>query len=142
MSVPVLDAVARLADEAACAHLCTDFANHLDARRYAQVLGLFTEDGTLDRLGTVFRGRQAIAGFLEARPGDVQTRHLCTNIRVDFDGEDQATGRCYVLFFQGAGEGVPRMAGPPSVVEYHDRFLRTPAGWRIHTRRIQLGMRA
>ena len=38
-----------LEDEAACARLCVDFANHLDARRYAQVLDLFTEDAALDR---------------------------------------------------------------------------------------------
>ena len=41
----------RLFDEAACARLCVDFAKHIDARRYEQLLELFTPDGMLDRMG-------------------------------------------------------------------------------------------
>ncbi|MDM0004931.1 nuclear transport factor 2 family protein [Variovorax sp. J22G73] len=132
-----------LEDEAACARLCVDFANHLDARRYAQVLDLFTEDAALDRMGTVSAGREEIARFLAARPEDVNTRHVCSNIRVSFDAPDQATGVCYVLFFQGTGDaaGVAQLSGPPSVVEYHDRFLRTTGGWKILSRRIRMAIR-
>ncbi|WP_218508280.1 nuclear transport factor 2 family protein [Variovorax sp. dw_308] len=132
----------RIEDEAACARLCVDFANHLDARRYPEVLDLFTQDGSLDRMGTVFAGRAAIEGFLDARPTGMTTRHLCTNIRVHFDdGADEATGFCYVLFFQGSAETGPCIAkGPPSVVEYHDRFSRTSSGWRIQERRIRMAI--
>ena len=133
----------RLEDEAACARLCVDFANHLDAQRYAAVLDLFTEGGTLDRMGTVFAGRVALEGFLASRPTDVTTRHLCTNIRVHFDAADEATGFCCVLFFQARAEaGVPKALGPPSIVEYHDRFRRTAAGWRIEERRIRMAIQA
>jgi hypothetical protein len=131
----------RLQDEADCTHLCIDFFNHIDARRYEQVLDLFTEDGALDRMGAVCNGRGEIAGFLAGRPDDVQTRHLCTNIRVAFDGDDLASGFSYALFFQGQGEGVPVVSGPPSIVEYHDRYARTPQGWRIRERRIRMAMR-
>jgi hypothetical protein len=34
------------------------------------------------------------------------------------------------------------MSGPPSVVEYHDRFRRTAAGWKIQARRIQMALRS
>jgi hypothetical protein len=133
----------RLEDEAACARLCVDFANHLDAQRYAAVLDLFTEGGTLDRMGTVFAGRVALEGFLASRPTDVMTRHLCTNIRVHFDAFDVATGFCCVLFFQARVEaGVQNALGPPSIVEYHDRFRRTAAGWRIEERRIRMAIQA
>ena len=133
----------QIEDEAACARLCVDFANHLDARRYDTVLDLFTEDGTLDRMGTVFAGRVALEGFLASRPTGVTTRHLCTNMRVHFDAADQATGLCYVLFFQGSEEAdISRALGPPSVVEYHDRFRRTASGWRIHERRIRMAIQA
>ncbi|MDM0065019.1 nuclear transport factor 2 family protein [Variovorax sp. J31P207] len=133
----------RMEDEAACARLCVDFANHLDARRYDSVLDLFTEDGTLDRMGTMFAGRAALAGFLASRPAAVTTRHLCTNISVYFDAADEATGFCCVLFFQGRAEAGPATAlGPPSVVEYHDRFVRTASGWRIQERRIRMAIQA
>lgn len=129
-----------MGDEAACAKLCIAFANHIDARRYEPLLDLFTEDGTLDRLGTVHSGRGEIARFLAERPRDVHTRHLCTNISVHFEGDGEATGFCCVLFFQARGEGVPVIASAPSIVEYHDRFTRTPAGWRIRKRRIRMAM--
>lgn len=135
-------ALDRSADEVACQNLVVDFANHIDARRYQPLLDLFAEDGTLDRMGLVLTGRNAIASFLDARPADAHTRHLCTNIRVNVESEDLATGFCYVLFFQGRGEETPTVSGPPSIVEYHDRYVRTPAGWRIRERLIRMSMRS
>ena len=129
----------KLHDEADCTRLCIDFAYHLDARRYAGVLDLFTADGKFDRLGTVFGGRDEISRFLEGRPADVVTRHLCTNIRISVQSADEATGVCYVLFFSGkagADARLPIPPSPPGVVEYHDIFSRTAAGWRIRERRI------
>lgn len=131
-------------DEAACARLCVDFANHIDARRYDAWLDLFTEDGVLDRMGTRISGRTELAGFLKARPTTVETRHLCTNIRVEMATADEASGFCYALFFQGTpGEpGQPAtLAGAPSVVEYHDRYRRTPQGWRIQERCIRMALK-
>ncbi|HEX2544131.1 MAG TPA: nuclear transport factor 2 family protein [Ramlibacter sp.] len=129
--------------EADCARLCVDFAHHLDARRYPQVLALFTPDGVLDRMGAVHAGHAEIARFLDARSTEVTTRHLCTNIRVDVKSPDLATGSCYVLFFQGRHDDGKEavQASAPMVVEYHDRYSRTPEGWRIRERRIVIAMR-
>lgn len=143
MSTKLAMAPSQAEDEAACARLCVDFANHIDARRYEQLLDLFTDDATLDRMGAVLSGRDEIERFLASRPTAVVTRHLCTNIRVSQDTADEAAGFCYVLFCQGGAEdAVPTMAGAPSIVEYHDRYTRTPAGWRIQTRRICMALRA
>ncbi|QSI33254.1 hypothetical protein GNX71_28270 [Variovorax sp. RKNM96] len=136
----------RIEDEAACARLCVDFAHHLDARRYEQVLALFTEDATLDRMGAVSQGRAEIARFLASRPTQITTRHVCTNISVSVEDatEGEATGACYVLFFQGSGgsaDAAAQLSGPPSVVEYHDTFSRTAEGWKIQTRRIRMAIR-
>ena len=127
----------RLEDEAACARLCVDFARHIDARRYGDLLDLFTEDGVLDRMGRVMRGQQEIASFLYSRPLDVATRHLCTNLRVDVHGDD-ADGSCSVLFFRSEGAaGEPFKASVPVIVDYQDRYKRTADGWRIVERRIR-----
>jgi SnoaL-like domain len=133
-----------LADEAACARLCLAFVRHLDARQYEQVLGVFTADARLDRLGTVFQGRAAIAAFLNARSMQVETRHLCTNILIDVTSSDEASGVCDVLFFQGqtGSDGSVQMAGSPAIVQYQDQFRRTASGWRIHERRIRMLMKA
>lgn len=131
-------------DEAACTRLCVDFANHIDARRYDAWLDLFTDDGVLDRMGTKVTGRSELASFLAARSLAVETRHLCTNFRVDRVSADEATGVCYALFFQGVLEEPGQSAtasGPPAVVEYHDRYRRTAKGWRIQERRIQMAIK-
>ena len=132
------------ADEAACEKLCVAFANHIDARRYEAWLALFTEDGVLDRMGTRVVGRAGLAAFLESRPAGIETRHLCTNILIEQASDDEATGFCCALFFQGTpGEaGQPAtINGSPSVVEYHDRYRRTPDGWRIRERRIRMALK-
>jgi hypothetical protein len=131
----------QLQDEADCTRLCIDFAHYVDTRNYQPALDLFTEDGRFDRLGTVFSGRDDIRRFLEARPADVVTRHLCTTIRIDVQSQDAATGVCYVLFFNGkaAADGkLPIAPSAPGVVEYHDTFARTAAGWRFSERRVRL----
>lgn len=133
----------RLEDEAACARLCVDFVNYLDARRYETVLELFTEDATLDRMGQVLKGRGEIKGFLEGRPV-AATRHVCTNIQIELQSEDAATGHCYILFFQGervADDEIAVASKTPSVVEYRDKFLRTASGWKIQARRIHMVMK-
>jgi len=134
----------RLEHEAACVRLCVDFANYLDARRYEPVLDLFTEDATLDRMGVVLKGRAEIRRFLESRPADATTRHVCTNIQIQLESEDAAAGHSYILFFQGApvaDDSVAVASKAPSVVEYRDRFTRTASGWKIQARRIHMVMR-
>lgn len=126
--------------EAACATLVVDFANYIDSRRYAELVDLFAPDGQLDRLGTVFSGRNEISRFLEARSPEVVTRHLCTNVRVDVASEDEASGLSYVLFFSatpGAGAALPVSASPPSIVEWHDKFCRVGDDWKIRERQIR-----
>jgi ketosteroid isomerase-like protein len=135
----------RLEHEAACARLCVDFANYLDARRYQPVLELFTEDAILDRMGVVLKGRAEIKRFLDNRPTDATTRHVCTNIQVQLESEHAATGHCYILFFQGervGDDGVAVASKAPSVVEYHDTFSRTTSGWKIQSRRIQMAIKS
>ena len=129
-----------LRDESECAKLCIDFAHHLDARRYDAVLELFTDDGTLDRLGTVFSGHDGIRRFLEGRSANVVTRHVCSNIRTHVRSSREAVGHCYVVFFSGIasdGAELPVQSSPPTLVEYHDAYVRTDAGWRIQERRIR-----
>jgi ketosteroid isomerase-like protein len=142
-------ALQALLDEADCARLCTAFVTHIDQCDYAPLLALFTDDGVLDRMGTVMAGRDAIARFLDARPADLVTRHLSTDFSLRFESADAAIGRSVVLFCQGRrqprapgepADAAATMTAPPAVVEYHDRYRRTAAGWRIGERRIRMAL--
>lgn len=140
-----MEAARRTQDEADCIRLCVDWANGIDARRYDEVLDLFTEDGVIDRMGVIFDGRTAIKEFLFARPQSGTTAHISANARVTFEGHDVAKGFSYVLFFQGSGgdAGSPVVvAGLPSIIEYHDQYRRTHGGWRIERRSVRMALKS
>jgi hypothetical protein len=117
--------------EAACTRLCIDFAHFVDTREYDSLAGLFTEEGTFERRGEVLRGRQSILGGMQARPADVITRHVCTNIRIQPQADGSARGNCYLLLFH-ATSGEPSAA--PTVAEYSDVYVLEAGSWRIQSR--------
>ena len=120
--------------EEACGRLILDFVDGLDFRDYEQALRLFIEDATLDRAGLVMRGLSEIRAFLEQRPEQMVTRHLCTNIRVRATGDDEAEGRCYLQFFQASnehGQPLPIKASTTAVAEYQVGFVHQNGHWRI-----------
>ena len=71
-----------------------------------------------------------------------QSRHLCTNVVVDVEG-DEATSLCYLVNYRhdsstGVAES-PAPAGLPKYVgEYRDRFVRTADGWRFAERQFDM----
>lgn len=131
----------RLRSEQACARLCHDFAAAVDARQYDAFVALFAADGVFDRAGQASHGHAEIRRFLDARPADRVTRHVCTNIRIDLTGLDSGTGSCYALVFQAQSPDAavqPLPTPVPMVVEYHDDYQCGPQGWRFRHRRVKI----
>jgi ketosteroid isomerase-like protein len=128
-------------DDANCREMCerlsVAFANAIDRRDYPAVLDLFAEDAILDRLGTVIRGKPALAAWLKSRPDDIVTRHICSNIEIVQNGPAAAEDTTYFTFYKAAATaGIGAIDGPESIGEYHDAFVLTAQGWKIHTRKI------
>jgi hypothetical protein len=64
------------------------------------------------------------------------SQHLLGNIVIDGVG-DAARSRCYArVHHQGAGERAGRWW--ECMGEYHDTWIRTPAGWRMTARRFDV----
>ena len=126
---------------AACQALSTAFANGVDRRRNDEVLALFTEDAVLDRWGHSVTGHAALRRWLDGRPADVVTRHVCTNFEARRTAADHAEGLTLFTFYRAArhdaADPLP-MIGPAMVGEYLDQFRRTPDGWRIARREIRI----
>ena len=121
-----------LACELHCMRLCADFAHYADSRDYDKFVALFTEDGTFELRGETLRGRNAILRAMRARPDDMITRHICTNIRIDAHDNGTATGAgSLLLFHRVANENVePSMI----VADYRDVYKVTASHWRIQER--------
>ena len=122
----------RRAIEHDCARLIALYANLNDEARWDEAAALYAEDGVMVRPTAPDKptqGREAILAAFKARPPRV-TRHVCSNVVIDVESEDTASGVSAMLLFTGAAE--------PLVGLFHDRFVRTPDGWRVAERRGSL----
>lgn len=134
--------------ERACTRLVMDFAAHADLGDYELVAALFTGDGSFVRRGETFQGRTAIADSIDAQLQNRRSaprrpwwrvRHFCSNVRIEVEAPDQATGTAYYVIYRYQGEvveGVPPIMGPALVGDYADVYVRTVEGWRIARREV------
>jgi hypothetical protein len=67
------------------------FFHHLDERRYAPMLELFTDDCRWLRQGQWFEGKAAVRAALDARSAAFDTRHVMSNAFVSELSADAAT---------------------------------------------------
>ena len=129
------------ADELQIRNLIAQMAQVADeCQDLAEYGALFCEDAHWEIKGqSAFRGReQIIAGAAQRRseglvgPGS-HTRHVITTLQVQVEGE-HASATCTCLFYTDT-------ATQPTVralTKYSDEFVRTPEGWRMSRRLIEL----
>ncbi|MEM7342293.1 MAG: nuclear transport factor 2 family protein [Actinomycetota bacterium] len=134
------EAMQRLIDERACARLVIRYTHLVDFGDAPSIADLFTADGVWRTDEFAMEGQHAIRAGFERRQGVTrrQSRHVCTNVIIDVNG-DEATGLCYLVNYRhdsttGVAEKPAPADVPKFVGEYHDRFVRTAAGWRIADR--------
>jgi ketosteroid isomerase-like protein len=139
------DELRRLLDERACERLMVDYAWYVDTGHAARIADLFTPDGLWEGAdGGRMEGADAIRRAMAGRQGLTRrtSMHVCTNLRVTLDGPDDATGSCYLLNVRHDDQGEAQLPAPAKVPKltgiYHDRFVRTPEGWRIAHLRFEL----
>lgn len=122
----------RRAIEADCARLIALYANLNDEARWDEVAALYAEHGVMVRPtapDAPIHGCAAILAAFTSRPART-TRHVCSNVVIDVESENTASGVSAMLLFTG---------GPaPLVGSFHDRFVRTAEGWRFAERRGSL----
>ncbi|MGI9646195.1 MAG: nuclear transport factor 2 family protein [Ilumatobacteraceae bacterium] len=126
----------RLADEHAIVAVAVRYCWALDTRDWELLRDVFLPDATAD-LATrnELEGVDAIAARCRAalEPLDA-SQHFVSTHQVDVDG-DAATHRCH-LHAQHTRRGVEGGENYMVGGRYVDRFVRTPAGWRIANRQL------
>ena len=135
-----MDELSRLVAEQACAALITRYTHLVDEGQASGVADLFTDDGVWASPEASFEGREAIrAAFLRREQSGRRSRHVCTNVAIVLEGEDAASGLCYLTLFRTDAEGTPARGTVPDLVGvYRDRFVRTEDGWRFVSRRTEV----
>jgi hypothetical protein len=115
------------------------YADACDTREFALLREVFTPNATGD-YGD--RSPEGVEGFVAMIAGFLThcgpTQHLLGNHVVAIDG-DRATARCAIRAFHAGRPGSANADCTYTVYgTYHDRFVRTPEGWRIEHRRMEV----
>jgi len=137
-----LSTLERIEIERACERLVYAYARALDVGDLNAAADCFAADGSMARPmapDQLIQGREAIRTAFLARPRDLLTRHLATNIMIDVESHDAARGISYLTMIattppQGAQPPHPA-AGPLYFGEFQDRFVREQGGWKFLERR-------
>jgi 3-phenylpropionate/cinnamic acid dioxygenase small subunit len=128
----------QLLDKQAITETCYRYGIALDSRDWATLRTCFTEDAT-----AIYRGLEPANSYreiedrcravLEPLTG---SQHLISNVMVRLDG-DQAECTSY-LQAQHVKAGTPGGDNYIIAGRYDDRLVRTPAGWRMTERRLEI----
>jgi hypothetical protein len=129
--------------EVACAALCIDYCEIVDAKDYPRMREVFADDAQYyspNAPDDLIRGAEAIVAYLSHIPATLVTQHLACNIRVHAESAGAASGSCRILLFTADGNTPATPEGRKAAEKqrigvYHDRYVRTPKGWRIAERR-------
>ena len=113
------------------------YTRWVDLNRVDKQVEIFTEDGRITFTGddawTV--GRANIETLITPLVALYQaTHHYISNIEIAFDGPKEARSQCYLHAWHrplGGGDDFILYA------QYHDRWTKTPEGWRIRERRLK-----
>jgi len=139
------DLLQQLVDRQQIVDLVHAYCRNVDLVNAAEVAALFTDDCVVDYgpgLGEPTRGSAQLEDRLaRGLPRFAATSHHVSNIDITFDitpdGPDAADGVTYLY----AWHRFPDHPATPDAHlwgQYHDRFIRTAAGWRIATRTLRV----
>jgi hypothetical protein len=137
-----LSAAERIEIQLACERLVHTYSRALDLGDMNAAADCFAEHGTFARPmmpDQVISGREAVRASLLTRPKTLLTRHLSTNVMIDVEDRDHASGLSYLTMISttpAEGAGPPYVSpGPLWFGEMRDRFVRENGSWKFQERR-------
>jgi hypothetical protein len=143
-----LSVTERIEIERACERLVYDYGRALDLGDMSAAADFFAENGSMARPmapGQVIQGRETIRASLLTRPKTLLTKHLATNIVIDVESRDTASGLSYLTMVATtpAADATPPHLSPGPVYfgEFKDRFVRENGVWKFAERRGSIQMK-
>jgi hypothetical protein len=123
----------------ACRDLVLAVTQHGDHAEAPEAAALFAAGGKLVRGGREFTGEAELLAAYGDQPPTQVARHINGGTVITVLDGGNATGVTYYLAYRHETSGDPPelpvpLGQPFSVGEWHDRFVRTDAGWRFASR--------
>jgi len=114
-------------DSEAIRRLLAEYCHLCDDARYAEWAQLFAPDGSFTAFKRTHTGHEALAAFIATAP---LGKHLCFNAVIDLEPERASCVSDFVFYTRAREIG--------SVGRYIDDLIRTEAGWRYASRRVEM----
>ncbi len=126
-----------LEDEVAINKLVLTYARGADRRDGALFASAFTEDGVLDYNGRQSTGPSQLSKIPSALNTYTKTYHTVFNTLIEVDG-DTAKGEVYSASHHLRPVESTIHSDRVMYITYRDDYVRTPAGWRIKRREVNV----
>jgi hypothetical protein len=143
-----LSAAERIEIERACERLVYVYSRALDLGDMSAAADCFAENGSMARPmmpDQVIQGRETIRASLLTRPKTLLTKHLATNVMIDVESRDSASGiSCLTMISTTppADSKPPYVSqGPLWFGEFKDRYVRENGVWKFLERRGSIQMK-
>jgi hypothetical protein len=143
-----LSAAERIEIERACERLVYVYSRALDLGDMSAAADCFAQDGSMARPmmpDQVIQGRETIRASLLTRPKTLLTKHLATNVMIDVESRDSASGISYLTMISTTppADGKPPYVsqGPLWFGEFKDRYVRENGVWKFLERRGSIQMK-
>lgn len=123
-------------DKDAIREVMARYCHAIDACRFADVAGLFAEDGEwITNYGRA-KGRGEIEALITSvvpKPGEgPQRKHYITNILIELDGDRAKTASDYLVVRESENGLLPVMGG-----RYHDAFVKRDGKWMFARKELE-----
>jgi hypothetical protein len=141
-------AAERLEIERACERLVYVYSRALDLGDMSAAADCFAENGSMARPmmpDQVIQGRETIRASLLTRPKTLLTKHLATNVMIEVESRDSASGISYLTMISTTPPADAKppyvSAGPLWFGEFRDRYVRENGEWKFLERRGSIQMK-
>ncbi len=134
-----MDHSQRKAIEQECRDLVIAITQHGDHKETEKAIALFAEDGTWLRAGKPYKGHAEIRSSYGRGSATQLTRHINGGTLVTVTDDSHAESVTYYVAMhhdpKSADAKLPFPFDPPfSMGEWHDKFVKTPSGWKFASR--------
>jgi uncharacterized protein (TIGR02246 family) len=124
-----------LEDKDAIREIMAAYCHALDACRFADVAGLFADDGVWTTDYGEAKGRAAIEEMLRSivpmKGEGPQRKHYITNIIIKVDGDSAESISDYLVVRESGPDLIPVMGGT-----YKDKWVRQNGTWRCKRKEL------
>ena len=128
----VADTLAGMLDRAAVTRVVNDWGLFRDTGRWDELRACFTEDATMHTTWFVGSAEEFVTRSIAAAARGARAQHFIGASTITLSGDRAVAETRMILTVRSNVGNVP--VDVTCYGRFHDRFLRTPDGWRIRIR--------